>query len=812
MRNEQAVLIRKESTALGVGLLESALEREGRKGCSPILCTDPVLLEPFYQRFDAAHILKPSREAKAPAPRDSSAEPGWVTFNIYPAEEDLLSIGWMETMPRALAVLEGPMSFELHATNGLVWVRFAIPQGQVPGFRAALLGHFPALALEEVEEPFPQDGLAAVNELYPVGPYHRSLSLLGKEGASPLGLAVQTMSELGPDETGLFQVLLCPAAQGHDWHYNVENMAEAETKAAHLAQLGGLSTDFSYDDELPPRLDPAAAEKVKVDVAFFATLTRYAAWNTAPEKTEDFLQGMRVATGMLRFGGRAWRVLQHQDLEDTLGHEEVERMITHRHAHRPGVMLTSREVASLAHIPNARSLSMLATIQKRTGWQWTPLTKGTEGKDREKAGGVACLGMNVFAGTTTPVEIPMPTRLRHMYIVGTTGSGKSKLLERLAVDDAHGGVGFCLVDPHGDLCHDVLTRLPQRRLRDLVYVSFSEDGLVPKWNPFRANVASGKLADDMARAFLAQATSTGARMEHNFRMLAYITHALGGTLDDFAELAGRTPRGETLREKALEEIGNPQVQRFLRNELPKYSPRDLYSVTNKLSRLLLDDNLGGMFRQTHNGSEPREWMDQGKVVLVNLSSGHIGSDHARFVGSLLVSLIYRAALSRSNVPEGKRRPFVLYVDEFQALQAATLPEILSEGRKYGIAAVLAHQERGQLGKDVAHALGNAAVKVLFRPSEDDVSHYLRITGGRVDADAFRGLRVGEAILAAEGRLASLKTELCTAPKLRNPRTAARRYAKKNYHALTQAAGAGEAGGVRRPRVYDTFEKPLGGDG
>lgn len=795
-------MIRKESTALGVGLLESALEREGRKGCSPILCTDPVAVEPLYQRFDAAHILNPSREAKAPAPPASPAELGWVTFNIYPAEEDLLSIGWMETMLRALAVLQGPLAFELHATNGLVWVRFAVPQEQVPGFRAALLGHFPALALEQVQEPFPQDGLAAVNELYPVGPYHRSLSLLGKEGASPLGLAVQTMTELGPEETGLFQVLLSPAAPGHDWHYNVENMAEAETKAAHLAQLGGLSTDFSYDDVLPPRLDPAAAEKVKVDVAFFATLTRYAAWNTNPEKTEEFLQGMRVATGMLRFGGRAWRLLQHKDLEETLGAEKVERMVTHRLSHRPGVMLTSREVASLAHIPNARALSMLATIQKRTGWQWAPPTKDKDGK---KAGGAACLGVNDFAGQTTPVEIPMRVRLRHMYIVGTTGSGKSKLLERLAVDDAQQGVGFCLVDPHGDLCHDILTRLPKERLRDLVYVSFSEDGLVPRWNPFRAKVPSGKLADDMARAFLAQTTSTGARMEHNFRMLAYITHALQGTLDDFAELAARTPRGETLRKQAQEEISNPQVQRFLRNELPKYSPRELYSVTNKLSRLLLDDSLGAMFRQPKNELDPREWMDQARVVLVNLSSGHIGSDHARFVGSLLVSLIYRAALSRTELPENKRRPFVLYVDEFQALQAATLPEILSEGRKYGLAAVLAHQERGQLGKDVAHALGNAAVKVLFRPSEDDVPHYHRITGGSVDADTFRSLGVGQAILACEGRLASLRTELCTAPRLRNPRSAARRYAKRNYHALTETnENRDGVRGVRRPRVYDTF--------
>jgi DNA helicase HerA-like ATPase len=788
MRNEAAVVIRKGVTAAGVGLIEVALAREGGKGCSAALCSEPVAVEPPYARFDTTAIIGPRLvEAAVLAP----VVPVWVTFDVYPAEDDLLSIGWMETMLRALGVLGGPLAFEVYGTGGRVWVRFGVGEDEVAGFMAGLVGHFPALELRRVTDPFPAAPLTAVNELCPVGPYHRTLSLLGKEGASPLSLAVTVLAGLGASEHGVLQVLLAPAAPAHDWHYNVTNLVEAERRAVELSQLGGLSPQFSYDPELPPLLDASAREKVQVDVSFFATITRYAVWGTSDAATARFLQGLRVATGMLRFGNRAWRVIPHETLIGALGQDAVARMVTERVTHRPGVMLTSREVASLVHLPNARSLSMLACLAQRTGVAWRPLTVGSGG---------ARLGVNTFAGESRPVEIPLDVRLRHTYVLGTTGSGKSRLLERLAVDDAVAGLGFCLVDPHGDLCQEVLSRLPDERLQDLVYVTFSEPDLVPVWNPFRTTVAPGKLADDIARAFLAQSTSWGARMEHNIRMLSYVVAELGGTLQDLAELASRSDQGATLRRDALERTKNPQVQRFLTSELPKYSASELGSVTNKLSRLLLDDRLGAMFSHGENTLDPRSWMDEGRIVLVNLSSGQIGADHARFVGSLLVSLLYRAALSRSDTTT--RRPFLVYLDEFQQLQAATLSEILSEGRKYGLGAILAHQERGQLGTDLSHALGNCAINVFLRPAEDDMAFVHRALGGRTEPTDLRALGVGDAYVTCEARMATLHTELCTHPVRRDPKATAREYALAHYQPVKTAGTVVR----RRPRSYDSFTR------
>jgi hypothetical protein len=382
--------------------------------------------------------------------------------------------------------------------------------------------------------------------------------------------------------------------------------------------------------------------------------------------------------------------------------------------------------------------------------------------------------------------------------------GKSTLYQTLILDDVTNGVGVCIVDPHGDLSMDLLARVPQNRMEDLVYVSFSEPGLVPKWNPFLTQAPSSKVADDFARAIASATSYWGPRMEHNFRHMAFVVHQLGGTLDDLAEMAGKTSRGEELREQAIHIVDNPAVQRFLLEDLPSYSSSDLDPVRTKLSRLLLDENLGAMFRQPENALHPRQWMDSGKLVLVNLASGIIGADHTRFVGGLLVSLIHRAALSRSTLAPDNRRPFVLYLDECQLLQTAALEEILSEGRKFGLAAVLAHQEGGQLDKSVSSALGNCDTAVTFRPATDDLPRVRRALSNRVTPEDLSMLGVGEAYVASGEHVGSLNTHLCSYDILRDPLRTARQYARKHYISVKPKAQSRHRKPSRRPRVFDTF--------
>jgi hypothetical protein len=816
MRNEESTVIKKKIMGLGVGLLEYAIEAESAKGCSSILCQEPVELEPPYQVFDSQAVLNGPWDqhdsTEEVTLRDSTGDRGpMVTFVIYAAAEDLLTAPWMESFMRAISALKGRIAFELCGGGGRVMFRFAIPENEVPALQRSVNGLFPGIRLVQDASPFPvaratpgsqTDLRLTVEELAAVPPYHRSLTLLGKDGPSPLGIVASSIAAVGSGDFAFYQVLLKPADPAHDWHYNVANLAEAEVRARELKLMGGLSTGFAYDQELPPLEEPSVQEKVRRDVAFFATVIRYGVWSEDPTSIDAYLQGCRAAAAMVRFGNRPFRTLSKKVLVSNLGADRVQNMVVERLTHRPGLMLTSQEIVSLAHIPNARTLEMFSCIEQRAGLEWS----GPESVSPQTDGS-AVLGTNDYAGDSKQVAILQGSRALHMVIAGVTGTGKSTLQQTVIVSDAAAGLGLCLIDPHGDLANEVLSRLPESRMKDLVVVTFTEPGLVPRWNPFRSAAPSGKVADDVTRAFAAtSSTLFGPRMEHVTRSVVYVVHRLGGTLQDFAELVGRSARGEALRKRALEAISSDEIQRFLGEELPNYKPSDLDSVRNKLSRLLLDDVLGEMFRQPENDLNPRAWMDEGKVVIVNLSSGRIGTDHARFVGGLLVSLMYRAALSRVDMPPAQRRPFMLYIDECQLLQTGTLEGILSEGRKYGLNAILAHQENGQLSADLVQALGNCGTRVVFRPTPDDAPKMRRVLLNRVTEADLLKLGVGEAYVAHGEHVASLRTSLCPYPILRDGGDVAAAYAKAHYARIAEAMTLTTPKPKGRPRQVALFGK------
>ena len=538
MRNGASTLIKKAMTGLGVSLIESAIEIEGAKGCSPILCQNPVELEPPYRAFDSQVILaKPRREDETEETelRDVLLTCGPVeTLSVYAAPEDLLTAPWMETCMRACSVLRGRFAFELFGSHGRVSVRFVIPADEVPAFHHAIGGLFPAVRLVPDPSPFPtysdESGAAlgqplVVEELVPVGPYYRSLSLLGKDGPTSLGVVASSIAGIGEDDRAFYQVLLKAADPTHDWHYNVANLAEAEARARDLSVMGGLSSRFAFDEVLPPLQEPSVQEKVRIDVAFFAAVPRYGIWSGDERVVDTYLQGCRAASAMVRFGNRQFRTLDNETLVANLGQAGVRRMVVERLTHRPGIMLTSQEVVTLAHIPNARTLEMFGCIEQRKGLEWTgPQSNGAE------QDGAATLGTNEFAGESRLVDIPLSDRLRHMVLSGVTGTGKSTEQETLILSDAEAGLGVCLIDPHGDLAVEILSRLPESRMQDLEVVTFTEAGLAPRWNPVGSAGPSGKIADDVVRAFAATTPNFGPRMEHVIRSLVYTVHRLGGTL------------------------------------------------------------------------------------------------------------------------------------------------------------------------------------------------------------------------------------------------------------------------------------------
>ena len=315
-------------------------------------------------------------------------------------------------------------------------------------------------------------------------------------------------------------------------------------------------------------------------------------------------------------------------------------------------------------------------------------------------------------------------RLSHMYVIGKTGTGKTTLLETLIRQDIEAGRGCALIDPHGDLVERIATTIPARRAKDVVYLNVPDPALTFGYNPLlrvsaelRPLVASGLI--DVFKKMWADAW--GVRMEHILRnaLLALLDQPRAALPDILSMLSSKA-----FRLKVLARVENDQVKAFWRDEFPKYSFRNqadgIAPIQNKVGAFLADPKLRRLLVPKASGLRLRGIMDQGKVLLVNLSMGKIGADSAALLGALLVTSLGSAAFSRAYQGEAARRPFFLYVDEFQSFTTLALANMLSELRKFGVGMVMAHQYLQQLDPAIGHAvLGNAGTLIAFRLGAHD---------------------------------------------------------------------------------------------
>jgi len=315
--------------------------------------------------------------------------------------------------------------------------------------------------------------------------------------------------------------------------------------------------------------------------------------------------------------------------------------------------------------------------------------------------------------------IKKPDRRAHMYIIGKTGTGKSTLLETLIRQDIENGEGLALLDPHGDLVEKVLKAMPEKRKGDLIYFNVpdpsSQLGFNPleQVNPLKRPLAASGLLEVFKKLW---ADSWGPRLEHILRnaLFALLDHPQT-TLADILRLFDDT----TFRKQVAASVKNMRVRDFWLKEFENYPARfraeAIAPIQNKVGAFLAHPVLNRILTQPKSSFYLRRIMDEGKILLVNLSKGQIGEDTASLLGAMIVSRIGLAALSRADIAEGKRKPFFLYLDEFQSFTTLSLVNMLSELRKYRTGITLAHQHLAQLDLPVQNAiLGNVGTIISFR--------------------------------------------------------------------------------------------------
>lgn len=321
-------------------------------------------------------------------------------------------------------------------------------------------------------------------------------------------------------------------------------------------------------------------------------------------------------------------------------------------------------------------------------------------------------------------------RLSHMYVIGKTGTGKSTLLETLIRQDLDYGCGFVLIDPHGDLADRVHAAALASSRDDVTYIDIADPEQPFGYNPLRhvrrdrRPLAASGMLEIMKKMW---PDAWGVRMEHLLRyaLLALLDCPTARFSDILALLTDRA-----FRQKVIGHSSNDQVRQFWEEEYRGYSPRyrqdSIAPIQNRVGAFLADPRLKRFLTDPQEELRFRDIMDGGKALVINLAKGRIGEDSSNLLGGLLVTTLGLAAFSRADTPEHARRPFFIYVDEFQNFTTLAVANMLAELRKYQVGAVLAHQYLDQIEPDVRHAvIGNAGTLVAFRVGGKDAPHLTR---------------------------------------------------------------------------------------
>jgi hypothetical protein len=389
--------------------------------------------------------------------------------------------------------------------------------------------------------------------------------------------------------------------------------------------------------------------------------------------------------------------------------------------------LSLRELTTLYHFPPEGVEGAAHLKQARFTHAPAPLTLPKEG---------LILGTNTYRNVQTEVRMQMEDRLRHFYIIGQTGTGKSGLLTASIIQDIQNGEGCCFIDPHGTDVLNVLAAVPPERYKDVIYFDPADLS-----RPFSLNFLEYDMSRPEQKTFIVNELlmifrrlygdvpeSMGPAFEQYFRnatQLVMEDPTSGSTILDIARVLSNTE----FRKLKLSKSMNPIINQFW-NDIATKAGGDaaleniVPYITNKFDDFTANDFIRPIVGQQESSFNFREVMDTKKILLVNLSKGRLGEKNANLLGLILVGKLFMAALSRADNPRAAFPPFYLYIDEFQNITTDSIPGILSEARKYKLSLSMAHQFLAQIDEKTRDAVfGNVGNMAIFRVGEGDAEFF-----------------------------------------------------------------------------------------
>lgn len=399
-----------------------------------------------------------------------------------------------------------------------------------------------------------------------------------------------------------------------------------------------------------------------------------------------------------------------------------------RRIHSPHpFILSSDETAAFFHFPD-QELN-LSSVERSTVNQIEPPIDLPKAKFLGKDS-VSVIGTTDYHNSKITFGLSRNDRNRHLYIVGKTGMGKSKLIELLTISDLHHNKGFCLIDPHGDLAQDVLTHIPKNRIKDVIYFNPADSDFPLGFNPLECHTPEAK--HQVVTGFIAIFKKLFAhnwtnRLEHmlRFTVLALVEIDNTTVLDIVRLLTD-----VEFRQSVIAKLEDPVVKNFWTQEFAswneKFDNEAIIPIINQVGQFIANDYIRYVVGQPHSAFDFAQVMQEGKILIINLAKGKLGEENTALLGSMLITKIQEATMARVSLKEKDRQEFYLYVDEFQHFATDSFNQILSEARKFNLSVTIAHQYLDQLTDGIRKTVfGNIGSFVSFRVGPDDARFLAR---------------------------------------------------------------------------------------
>lgn len=660
--------------------------------------------------------------------QDLFASPGQIAeLQISIPEEYNTPVDVLEHLVRSLNHLTGPVCFEIIGSNECIIIQFSCAVEDADRLYSLLHAYLPDLNIfltsrylqkhwddtENSKSIVIDFGLA--NEcMLPIQSYtHFKID--------PLIAIITALEAISTNELGVFQVIFSPVS--NPW---AENMVNAVTDNDGRAF-------FSDAPEL------VALTQQKVAKPLYATVIRVATQSPDPDRMWSLAE--RMATSLNHFdrsGSNHFIPLENEYYPD----EIHELDLVHRRSHRTGQFLNAEELISIAHIPSA---SVRSTKLYRDVFRTKKAPEITQGHSLS-------LGKNYHSYEHNEVTLSPEQRMKHMYLIGASGTGKSTLIANLIAQDIANGEGIAVLDPHGDLIDDILGLIPTERLNDVIVFDPSDTEFPIGFNILDAHSELEKnlLASDLVGIFKRLSTSWGDQMNSvlSNAILALLEHEDGGTLIHLR----RFLVDRDYRKNFLKKVNDPEITFYWEKEFPLLSGKPQGPILTRLDMFLRPKLIRNMVAQRQNKIDFSEIMNKKKIFLAKLSHGMIGEENSSLLGAFLVSKFQLAAMSRQELAKSARTDFYLYIDEFQNFTTPLMESLLSGGRKYNIGLILAHQGLQQLASrnaDVASSvITNPYTRICFRMGDADAKK-LEAGFSYFTAHDLQNLSVGEAICRVE---------------------------------------------------------------